>query len=271
MPQNGGKQGDYRSLLQRELLSRIQRNPRYSVRAMARDLSLSSAFLSQVLNGRRSLSEEKGVAVAARLSWTTQQSSLFLQLIRLARATSPTLRGQILAQLPEGNLREQIHRHFRLGAKRFQVVSDWYHFAILELTELRGFRADPEWIGRKLGIRPAEARDAVSRLVELGLLESRGKRLRKKDCSIGDTPSEAIRKFHRQHLEKAGRALETQPVEERHLSGITMAVNTRQLPWAIRKIARFRREMMAGLETGPRDQVYHLSVQLYRLSEKEPE
>jgi uncharacterized protein (TIGR02147 family) len=261
---------EYRHLLQAELLDRIRRNPSYSIRAMSRDVGLSPAFYSQVLSGKRELSESKGVSLATRLGWTAQQSRIFLQLIRLRKTSDPGLRKELLSQLQEEKASDQVIRHFSLSAKRFAVVSDWYHFAILELTELKGFRTEPAWIARKLGISPLEVELAIERLTDLGLLSLRdGKLEKEKNCSIGDIPSEAIRKFHRQNIERAARALKAQPFEQRHVSGTTMAIDSRRLPLAIKRINRFRQELMKELEQGERNHVYQLNVQLFRLTQED--
>jgi hypothetical protein len=61
------KTGSYRDLLKRELESRCGRNPRYSLRAFAKDLGLSAPRLSHVLNGRFGLSRAAAEAIADKL------------------------------------------------------------------------------------------------------------------------------------------------------------------------------------------------------------
>ncbi len=262
---------DYRFILRSELVERIKKNPRYSVRAMARDLDISPAFLSQVFNGRRKLSETKGVQISKCFDWSKQQKDIFLKLVRLASLKEESLRTPLLDDLLSDKSYPKVSHCFSLSLKKFKVVSDWYHFAILELTEIEGFQSTPQWISQKLGIGRIEAELAITRLLELGLLtQDKGGLKKVKDCSIGDVPSEAIRKFHGQHLVKAQRALREQPFNDRHLSGTTLAINSKKLPQAIKKIDRFRLEIMKILETGKRDSVYQLAIQLFRLSEENP-
>src|ERR1700744_175480 len=66
-------------ILRRELVARIERNPHYSLRAFARDLGVTHAYLSMLINGKRRLS----VSVAARL-----EESLARKIIRSARASA---------------------------------------------------------------------------------------------------------------------------------------------------------------------------------------
>ena len=59
--------------------------------------------------------------------------------------------------------------------------------------------------------------------------------------------------------------IETQDPIDRDFSGVTMAIDPKNLPKAKKMIADFRRELMTTLEAGDRSAVYHFSAQLYRL------
>jgi hypothetical protein len=48
---------------------------------------------------------------------------------------------------------------------QFELLSSWYHFAILELVQLKTFEPDGKWISTKLGISVTEANIAVDRLI----------------------------------------------------------------------------------------------------------
>jgi uncharacterized protein (TIGR02147 family) len=75
-------------------------------------------------------------------------------------------------------------------------------------------------------------------------------------------PSSALRQLQLELLDKARRAIETVPIEERDCTSITMAVEPARLPEAKKMIQRFRRRMAAYLNTGQGSEVYHLTVQL---------
>ena len=70
-------------------------------------------------------------------------------------------------------------------------------------------------------------------------------------------------------LKEAESRYEKQSMEERSFSGTVMAVDPKKLHLAKKKIERFRREMKDYLQEGHQSQLYHLSVQLFRLDEKE--
>ena len=53
----------------------------------------------------------------------------------------------------------------------FALISDWYHFAILGLAEIKSSKASPLWIAKRLGITHDEAKEAVDRLLRLRIIE----------------------------------------------------------------------------------------------------
>lgn len=260
---------DYRDFLKNELIARIQRNSKYSARALARDLGVSSPYLSQILSNKRTLSEKKALGIARDFKWNQAQSSLFVSLVRYQLNKDPYLKKQILEEIgfsTGGN-----YAFYDLKLDVFDVVSTWYDFAIVELTSVKNFVSTPKWIANKLGISTVEAETSISRLKRVGLLIVDGGRLKKskENYGIKDVPSEAIRSFHDKHLSLAKEALHSQGFAERDFSGITMAIDPRKIPEAKKMIQKCRREIMNLLEMGSKTSVYHLSIELFRLDKKD--
>lgn len=244
---------DFRLFLQQELVRRCRENRNYSLRAFARHLNLEPSFLSKLLRGERNITVPMFQKLADRLLLEPQTHREFVKSIE-ARAPR---RGP----KPEADL-------FELSADQFQVIADWYHYAILELLLLESFQPDPRWVARALDISPAEVNAALERLERVGLLardESGWKSVNENNTTTGSAfTTVAFRKLQRSVLEKAIAALETVPLEKRDQSSITMAIDSRKLPEAKKRIQKFRRELMQFLQSeGKADQVYHLSVSLY--------
>lgn len=171
----------FRLLLQDEFSRRCRINPRYSVRAFARQLDLDSSTLSQILSGKRNLSGK--------------------QIKKLSEKSG--IRPPATADVPDFDL---------LALDSFSVISDWYHYAILDLTCLKSFKNNPKWIAAKLSISEPEARQAVERLIRLGMLKTAGGKLVKAkrfytNYSEGVT-SAAHREYQRQVIKKALEAID---------------------------------------------------------------
>jgi uncharacterized protein (TIGR02147 family) len=156
----------------------------------------------------------------------------------------------------------------------FAIISDWYHYAILELIRVRNFKGDAQWIAKALGITKSEVNIAIERLERVGLLEIT-KNGRWVDCSAnghatninGTFTSAASKKLQKQVLEKSIQALMEIPIEKRNHTSATFAMSPKDLPMAIEKIKKFRRKLGMQLESNPKPtQVYQLGISLYPIT-----
>jgi uncharacterized protein (TIGR02147 family) len=172
-----------------------------------------------------------------------------------------------------GNFGREIES-LQLTVDTFSVISDWYHYAILELTALASFKPEPKWIASQLDISVQETKAAIERLLRLGLLkEVKGSLKRTHELVTNHTGMDttaARKSLQRQIVSKALVAIDETPQEEKDISSMTMAIDVRRLDQARELIKKFRRDLSALLEDGDPSQVYHLGVQLYPVSKKSP-
>lgn len=255
----------YCDYLREELLERKARNPSYSARAFARDLDVSAPYLSQIMNGRRLLSERTALRIARKLRWDSQKARIFVTLLKLESEQDPSARTELLNVL---GVRLGTRAYVVLQVDVFRAISRWYHGALLELATTEGFQSDVRWIAATLQISEIEAELAVDRLCRIGLLERRTSGAlvpTNENVFVGDLPSQAVRTYHAQMLTLAARALAEQDFAERDISGISMAIDPETVPAAKVKIRQFRREMAELMQKGRKRALYHLSVQLFRL------
>jgi uncharacterized protein (TIGR02147 family) len=251
-----GPSANYRQWLLGEWEERKRKNPGFSLRAFAGRLGVSPASLSQILSGKRRLTPEMADRVATRLGLPPDERTA---LAAACADPSPEAR-------PEP-------AHLTLQVETFKAISDWYHYAILSLTEVEGTRASPEWIAERLGILRREAQEGVDRLKRLGILEEKRGRYRQAapPLASGDNLSDpAIRKHVLQHLRKAEEALDRHPPERLDYATLTMAIDPKNLPRASSSLKRFRRNLCKDLEDGKKREVYALSIQLYPLEKELP-
>ena len=257
---------DYRRILREKLAERCERNPKYSLRAYARDLKIAPARLSNILNGRFGLSREGAKQICERLGLSTTETENFCDLVDSKHARSQSQRKQATARLqgksdPFGTL----------ALDSFKVVSDWYYNAILELTLVHDFKPDADWIAKRLSISPHQASDAITRLLSLDLLEEKKGTLRPTGSyftNAAGIPSDAVRKFHGQTLEKAKSALILQAPIERDFSNLTLAIDPKDLGEVREMIKRFRNELATKVtHSKKKSRVYNLSVQFFALDE----
>jgi uncharacterized protein (TIGR02147 family) len=224
--------------------------------------------LSQVLNKKKKLGAETAVAISSKLKFKGVRRKVFLDLVRLDLAKSVASRALIQKEV-DSTLKR--HPGFKcLPEDVFNLVSDWHHFAILELAALPGFSVDPKWIAPKLRITQAAARAAIERLKSAGLLieVNGGYRKFEKNYIFENVPSAAIRKHHRDTLDLAKRALQEQPMDVREFFTVCFPMNVTLIPDVKRKIREFSESLMAEMQDERPQAVYKLAVQFFRLDQE---
>ncbi|MBL7544426.1 MAG: DUF4423 domain-containing protein [Bdellovibrionaceae bacterium] len=256
------------SILKKEFEARKDKNKKYSLRAFSRDLKMSPGFLSEVLQNKKKLSIDKTLEVIQSMGWSLRDSRMLLQTSQLGFVKSKKAKQFLRSEIR--NSSTAYAQFDRLKLTKFSLISDWYCLAIMELSARADFSEDPNWIANQLAIRVENAKLAIEKLKSSGLIalgpDNRWQKTM--NATVKDVPtSDDIRKFHRQHLQNAMIAIETQTTSERHISGVTMAIDKKKLPQAIELIAEFRSRMTALLETDKKNAVYHLAIQLFQLDE----
>lgn len=244
-----------------EFNRRVRLNPRYSLRAFARSLGLSSGALSEILHRRRPITLKTATKLARALGLNATETKKLCDLVLADK-------GKAIAESDLPPVPSPAQR--QLDEDTFVLVSEWYHFAILNLMDCEGFRWDARKIAKQLGLSVAQAQMAMNLLLRLGLVKQEGRNFKCAQdfvLSPSGVPSHAVRKFHRQILEKAILALELQSVDERDITGVGFAVDPRKLPQIKREIAEFQEQLVAKYSTGKRHDVYFLETALFRLTQ----
>jgi uncharacterized protein (TIGR02147 family) len=254
----------FRQLLKSTLVDRCKKNPSYSVRAFARSLGVNHAHLSLILRGQR--------PVTAKFIHKTGEA-LGLSPKRLTRFR--TLSSSAI--LFQGEFSMESAPFERLENDRFEVITEWYHDAILELIRLPLFKQNPRWVARRLGISIAQASVALERLVRLGLVVTNAHGQIVPDYRDTTTngslqnSSAALRSQQRAILEKSLEALQEYPRTVRDHSSLTLAISSKDLGKARSLIAEFRMRFMEILQQRPSDydEVFQLSVGFFPLTKLE--
>ncbi len=159
----------YRSFLREVLADRTNKNPKYSLRAMAKNLGFASSSLSEVMTGKSGFSLPSARKIAAKLELSSEETEYLCLLVQLESSEDPEIRESLLTRLTSLMPKKlMIHD---LGVDHFRQISEWYHSAILEMAELYHFELSPIKVAKRLGISKIEAEVAIERMFRLGLLK----------------------------------------------------------------------------------------------------
>jgi uncharacterized protein (TIGR02147 family) len=250
-------------------LEKKAKNSAYSTHALARDLGVSQAYVSQLLSGKRKLTVTQAVKVCALFSLTPEKTKELLNSI----LKTSTKKNQKLLRLLEDEGKSSGKTLFsELQADRFLTIANWYHVAILELSKTNDFKDSPQWLSERLGISILESRDAMERLIRLGFLVRKNTRLEKESDGIyfqTQKSEPAIRAFHKTMINKALLELEkTNPedFEVREISSMTIPVDLKKIKLARQKIIAFQKELATLLSEGTSTEVFQFNVQLFPIT-----
>lgn len=240
--------------LENLLAEKTKKNPQFSLRAFAKMVDVSPAVLSRVLSGKRKMTFNLATRIADALHMGPIERETLYSFF-----TDP--------QSDE----EKTDRHEKeLSIDCFNAMKEWYHYGITQLLFMQSFQEDPKWIAKMLSISELEAKMAVERLLRLGILDrdEEGKLFRTSThlSTSTDIASAGIRHFQKQILEKSIESLEKDPLLERDITSITVAINEERIPEAKKEIMKFRKRMAEFLGEGEKTRVYNLGVHLIPLS-----
>ncbi len=268
---------NYRDTLRRAFAERCARNAAYSLRAFARDLGVMPSRLSEVLNRRRGLSQPVAAKIAKRLALSETETRRFLAQVAVEHGRSRLAKAQARDLLAaELDPSRADHQAQVLSYETFRMISDWYHQALIELTFLKDFVSDADWVAARLGISRIDAELAIERLILLKQIEWRDGRLVAVDQHTvvpGGVPSDAIKGYHRQILSKAEAALTFQSLDEREFGTTIVSIRPEKIPEAKEMLRKFRREFAQFLDEGSsgpdgvKDRIYCIAMQFFRLDQ----
>lgn len=255
------------------------RNPRLSLRGMAKRLSLSPPYLSKVLAGKKALPMNRVPAFAQQLGLDPASVRSLERAILREKEISPDALANLELNVEPRGAKEQGNA---LPSEAFSLMQsqtaldEWYYLPILEYVTCAGFR--PELISQRLGLRPEVAARAWQRLLELGwVVQEAGqwKKVQKKIRFPAKGIDPVVQGLHRKMLERASRELEHHRTAEdfrrRLILGATVATTEENF----RKAERYLEEAVFYaaklLSEGPADRVYYLALQLFPLSRESTE
>jgi transcriptional regulator with XRE-family HTH domain len=140
--------------LQREFARRKRTNASYSIRAFSQFLGVNHSTLSKMLNATRSIPARQIRAWGRKLDILDEEVEVYVACESVPDAV----------EIKRGN------KILQWSAEAAALMSSDSHWAIVELTRDRSFRADSRWIAARLGMSSDEVNVAFTRLLRLGLL-----------------------------------------------------------------------------------------------------
>lgn len=229
-----------------------QKNPRWSQRAFASKIGLSSGALSEILKGKRPLSTQLKKKISGRMQFSPIEESEFFE-----------------DQLPQ-HLKTHRLEYFKLTTDQFHLISDWWHYGILNLMNTKGFNSSVDWISERLGLKNKIILEAWDRLTRLNLIKKEGKKFVRTYNRL-ETSDEllnlSVQKSHLQDLELIEKSITQLAPEFRDHTSMTVVVNKKSISKAKELIRLFQDRFSEETEVKEGDEVYKLSISFYPLTQ----
>ena len=238
-------------MVQQHLQERVSTNPRYSLRAFARDIGISPQLLSNFINAKRGLSEVTAAKIANEMQLDKRERELFLNEIRSQHARSFAVRRESKNKIQKLKSTDRVLKTHALTGDQFKVISNWYHLAILSL-----FRSNPAGphtaatVSSRLNISSNEAELAISRLLKLQLIKKVQNRQQYQVMNLATEhespqPGLAIRTFHLQVLKMLETQLQNGVVDTRYGSTVFLPLDVDQATRLKLLIHQFQEQAMS--------------------------
>jgi|ERR1035437_4701157 uncharacterized protein (TIGR02147 family) len=261
---------DHRDFLRDWFQAKRNQARGFSYRTFAHKAGFAShAFLSEVIQGRRNLSEESAEKCVLALGLVGDAARYFSVLVHYGQEVHPEKRRDLLADL----LRLQATRSIeRVGGKKTEYFAHWIHMAVRELAVLSGM--DAAGIAKLL--RPPSTVAEVG--ASLDLLERLELLKRDPDgqwaysfprLTPGDVDPVVLRTLKRQMILLAQDKLAQPEGPDTLISSVTISVSKRRISRMREILERTRKELLAetAADEDPADQVLQINFQLFPLSE----
>jgi uncharacterized protein (TIGR02147 family) len=230
------------------LTKRQEKNPKYSLRAFARDLGISPGRVSELLHGRRLPGRDLILRIADALKLSPLETESLFRLVH----------RQKLVHKENGGARQ-------LLADEYALIADLECYGLLMLMETEGFKSDIEWMANRLNVTPLRVQSILERLERLNLIRCQAgvyERLQHRVTSTHDTPSDVLKESHANVMKHAMEALYTVDLPLRDITSITIPADPDKLSQAKEEIRLFRRKMAKLMGSGHKREVYNLNIQL---------
>lgn len=242
--------------LNSEFERRKEINPRYSLRAYARALSLDVSVLSRILADKTKMTSKVLFKISVPLSLTPEEYQIY--------------ENEILQHNKKRSSNQNNMGLHHLQIEEIKIIQDWYHYVILELTSLKDFEPSAEWISKRLSISEVDAQLALERLVKLNLLiQTENGEFTAMPGPITEFQENfttvALRIRQKQVLQRAIEAMDLIGFHERDQSAVTIAMDTELIPEVKEKIKKFRRSLANFIDKKSinKTRVYEISISLF--------
>lgn len=233
------------------LKNKQQINEKYSQGALARDLKISTGALSQILNGKRTISKKMAMSFCERLKLNSKEQKIFLK------------NFEIEIKIKE----KKSYKDFDI--KSIEASDNWILFALLNIAKIPNIDFSVDNLSQRLNVPTKKIHILKKYLIENDFLieDSHGHVTRAvKNIQTSHLVTKADKqKIHLENLKLAQKSLLNDAPEDREFTSLTLTFDKFDLADAKEQIREFQNKFSSIFETESAQSVYKLNIQLFTL------
>ena len=232
----------------------------------------SPVYLKYVSEGRFNLSEEAAGRTAKAMHLADYECKFFVEMVKFDHAKNDDEKRAAFSKMISI---ADANKAKILEGESFRFFEDWKNPVLRELAPaMPGAKPLALAHACRPEISAAEVSESLNFLIKANLLKKdKDGNYSQTEKTVTTGPMEvtplAVRGMHRQMGEFALDAIEGVPQDERHFSGLTLGITREAYEEIVRKIAEFRKEIIAiATRESATDEVYRLNVQFFPMTNK---
>lgn len=236
-------------------------NKRMTLRWIATRMAVSSGQLSEVLRGKRNLTNAFLEKFCSALKLSTDEKNALRRAFQSSQFSSNATFSSVLS------------------AEQVESLADWKSFALMSFFQTTLYTEI-----KKKSSKPTEQADAISKKINLPVAEvvrllavmnaaklvcwrDGGWAPVLEDASTGvDIPNEALRNGYLEHLNLAAEKINVINVLQRDFSSVTLAMDPKDLDKAKKLLRAFRKDFVKKMEMGSKRAVFQMNIQFFPLA-----
>lgn len=253
-------------ILNRAYQRKRNSNPHYSQRALARDIGVTPAFVTNMLKGKKIPPLKRLNIIFKKLELDISERAYITKILVFK---PEAISSKKYLDYTDDN--KILKRKISLTNNR-GFLSKWWNVAILEGLTLESPYNQPEFLKKSLGLTNQQWESAINCLKEEDLIYEEDGQYYKKDLHTyfpAGRPKKEFRDFHEQFILKAREELTTKISDEdfsrRLITGFTFAMNHSFTEQLKEKIMNFLDELSTEASQGTCQEIYQCNVQFYPL------
>ncbi len=249
------------------------KNPSFSVRSWARQLGLKAHNpLYEVISEKRAFPKRYVSLLITNLKMGPKEGLYFETLVDLQRAKSALEQEMYWSRL------KSLSPHKSLQMSEvdcYKFLKNPLHALLIELTAVKGFRLNAEWIQSHICIKAkiSEIEEAMERLLSLGFLKKKDGVLTREIANLttkSDLKNEAVQEFHKAMSRLAAEQITEQDIHEREFQSHILNIEQKDIPKIKESIREFIQHLIGQFEakSGTAENCYALNTHLFKLTKR---